>query len=173
MLEYHFAVGSKFSIEDETASLYFMYAKLKGFGVRKYVKRINRNGKVKGRRWVCSKEGFGPCKYMQNTNIKRVARPVTRTGCRAELRVLFDQKKKSVWISIIFTAYHNHNVNPPHHVHYIRAHRKVSKVDLAIASVMHRVGIRSSQIHEYIVQCSNGYSEVGYMRRDIENEVAS
>lgn len=50
MLEYRFAVGSKFSIEDEAESLYFMYAKLKDFGVRKYVKHINRNGKVKGRR---------------------------------------------------------------------------------------------------------------------------
>lgn len=109
---------------------------------------------------------------MQNTNRKRVARPVTRTGCKAELRVLFDQKK-GVWISIIFTTYHNHKVNPPHHVHYIRAHRKVSKVDLAIDSVMHRVGIRPSQRHEYIVQCSDEYSEVGYMRRDIENEVGS
>ncbi|KAK9226069.1 hypothetical protein WN943_011115 [Citrus x changshan-huyou] len=48
---------------------------------------------------------------------------------------------------------------------------KVSKVDLAIAFIMHRVGIRPSQIHEYMVQCSDGYSEVGYMRRDIENEV--
>lgn len=93
---------------------------------------------------------------MQNTNRKKVERPVIRTGCRAELRVLFDQKK-GVWISIIFAAYHNHNVNPPHHVHYIRAHKKVSKVDLAIASVMHRVGIRPSQIHEYMVQCSDGY----------------
>ena len=64
-------------------------------------------------------------------------------------------------------------MNPLHHVHYIRAHMKVSKVDLAIASVMHRVGIRPSQIHEYMVQCSDGYSEVGYMRRDIENEVGS
>ncbi|KAK9226089.1 hypothetical protein WN943_011136 [Citrus x changshan-huyou] len=36
---------------------------------------------------------------------------------------------------------------------------KVSKVNLATASVMHRVDIRPSQIHEYMVQCSGGYSE--------------
>ncbi|KAH9744991.1 protein FAR1-RELATED SEQUENCE [Citrus sinensis] len=34
---------------------------------------------------------------------------------------------------------------------------------------MHRVDIRPSQIHEYMVQRSGGYSEVGYMRRDVEN----
>ncbi|XP_024046631.1 protein FAR1-RELATED SEQUENCE 5-like [Citrus clementina] len=49
---------------------------------------------------------------------------------------------------------------------------KVSKVNLATASVMHRVDIRPSQIHEYMVQRSGGYSEVGYMRRDVENVVA-
>lgn len=90
MLEYCFAVGSKFSIEDETESLYFMYAKLKGFGVRKNMKRINKNGKVKDKRWFCSREEFKPCKYIQNTNRKRDARPVTKTGCRAKLWVLFN-----------------------------------------------------------------------------------
>ncbi|KAK9181362.1 hypothetical protein WN944_024499 [Citrus x changshan-huyou] len=158
MLENRFAVGSEFANEDEAESLYFMYAKLKGFGVRKDAKRIDGNGKVKGRRWVCSREGFRPCKYLENTNRKRAARPLTRTRCRAGLQILFDEKK-GAWISTIFTAYHNHNLTLPHHVHYIRAHRKVSQVDLATASVMHRVGIRPSQIHEYMVQCSGGYSE--------------
>ncbi|ESR41773.1 hypothetical protein CICLE_v10013892mg, partial [Citrus x clementina] len=151
MLENRFAVGSEFANEDEAESLYFLYAKLKGFGVRKDAKRIDGNGKVKGRRWVCSREGFKPCKYLENTNRKRAARPLTRTGCRAGLRILFDEKK-GAWISTILTAYHNHNLTLPHHVHYIRAHRK---------------------IHEYMVQCSGGYSEVGYMRRDVENVVAS
>ncbi|KAK9195288.1 hypothetical protein WN943_003408 [Citrus x changshan-huyou] len=125
MLENRFAVGSEFANEDEAESLYFLYAKLKGFGVRKDAKRIDGNGKVKGRRWVCSREGFKPCKYLENTNRKRAARPLTRTGCRAGLRILFDEKK-GAWISTILTAYHNHNLTLPHHVHYIRAHRKVS-----------------------------------------------
>lgn len=50
LLEHRFIVGSQFATEDEAESLYFSYAKLKGFGVRKDVKCIDRNGKVKCRR---------------------------------------------------------------------------------------------------------------------------
>lgn len=70
-----------------------------------------------------------------------------------------------------FLLYNNHNLTPPHHVHYIRAHRKVSRVDLASALVMHRVGIEHFHIHKYMDLCFGGYTDVGYMRRDIKNVV--
>lgn len=37
---------------------------------------------------------------------------------------------------------------------------------------MHRVGIKPSQIHEYMVEWAGGYRQVGYTRSDIRNSLA-
>lgn len=66
---------------------------------------------------------------------------------------------------------HNHQLTPPHQVHYIRSHRRVSEADMAAATTMHRVGIRPSQIHEYMAQLAGTYSDIGYMRKDLQNAI--
>lgn len=62
---------------------------------------------------------------------------------------------------------------PALHVHYIRSHRKVSTSDLAVVASLRKVGVKPSQIHEYIVERSGGYNNVGYMRKDIQNGLDS
>lgn len=58
-------------------------------------------------------------------------------------------------------------------MHYIRSHRKVSTSDLAVVSSLRKVGVKPSQIHEYMVERSGGYNNVGYMRKDIQNGLDS
>ncbi len=170
-LETRLAHGSHFRSESEAESLYFSYARETGFGVRKDIRLRDTEGNVKCRRWVCSKEGFRPRKYLISQNRKRAARPLTRTGCRAEFRVAYN-KQKGAWFSILFIPQHNHDLTPTHHVHYIRSHRTVSEADMAAAVAMTRVGIRPSHIHEYMVQRSGSYSDVGCMRQDVQNSIA-
>lgn len=166
VVELKFSYGIEFSTIEEAESLYLNYARAKRFRVRKYLKRKNTDGKVKSRRWVCSKEGFRPQKYLLNHTRKRGPQPLTRTGYKAEFRVFFNPNK-GCWFSTFFTAAHNHELTPPHHVHYICSHRRVSEPDMAAATAMHRVGIRLSHIHEYMVQRSGSYSHVGYLRKDL------
>lgn len=44
---------------------------------------------------------------------------------------------------------------------------------MAAATAMHHVGIRSSQIHKYIVQRSRSYSHAGYLRKYLQNAIGS
>lgn len=37
---------------------------------------------------------------------------------------------------------------------------------------MHRVGIKPSQIHEYMIERAGGYRQVGYTRSDVRNSLA-
>ncbi|KAK9225487.1 hypothetical protein WN943_010529 [Citrus x changshan-huyou] len=96
---------------------------------------------------------------------------ITKIDCGTAYRHQFkDEKAKHEPIPTIEVD-NNHNLTPPHHVHYIWAHRKVSRVDLASALIMHRVGIEHFHIHKYMDLCFGGYTDVGYMRRDIKNVV--
>lgn len=56
-------------------------------------------------------------------------------------------------------------------MYYIRSHRKVSGADLVAASSLHKVGMKPSQIHEYMVERSGGYNKVGYSRKDMHNQM--
>lgn len=77
LIEKQFIYGREFSSVEEAEELYNNYARSKGFGVRKDIKRQYPDGKVKSRRWVCSKEGFRPHKFLVNKNRKRAPRPMT------------------------------------------------------------------------------------------------
>ncbi|KAH9769827.1 protein FAR1-RELATED SEQUENCE [Citrus sinensis] len=133
-------VGKEFVSEAEAESFFIEYARVMGFG-KKFVEREDR---------------------------KREARPITRTGCGVEFRVAI-KDDTSRWVCTHFNGNHNHNLTPPHHVHYIRSHRRLSEADIAAAFSLNAVGVRPSQIHEYMVERSGGYRDVGYLRKDVQN----
>ena len=141
-----------------------------GFGVRRHNKRWNTKGTLIGRIWVCSRQGFHQKKFLEREDRKREARYITRTGCGVEFCVAI-KDDTSRWVCTHFNGNHNHNLTPPHHVHYIRSHRRLSEADIAAASSLNAVGVRPSQIHEYMVERSGGYRDVGYLRKDVQNRL--
>ncbi|KAH9698471.1 protein FAR1-RELATED SEQUENCE 5 [Citrus sinensis] len=163
-------VGKEFVSEAEAKSFFIEYARVMGFGVRRHNKRRNTKGKLIGRIWVCSRQGFRQKKFVERENRKREARPITRTGCGVEFRVAI-KDDTSRWVCTHFNGNHNHNLTPPHHVHYIRSHRRLSEADISTASSLNAVGMRPSQIHEYMVERSGGYRDVGYLRKDVQNRL--
>lgn len=58
-------LGREFGSEEEADMCYREYARKIGFGVRRHNKRRNVNGKITGRTWVCSGEGFRPTKHLE------------------------------------------------------------------------------------------------------------
>lgn len=165
-------VGKEFATEDEADHFYHEYAKFVGFGVRRNTKRYDKQGMLTGRQWVCSKQGFRPQKYLRLANRSREARPLTRTGCRAEFQISLNERK-TAWVCTFFYGKHNHNLTPIGQVHFIRSHRNIKGPDLIAASALHKVGVKPSQIHEYMVERSGGYKNVGFMRKDVQNGLDS
>lgn len=96
----------------------------------------------------------------------REARPLTRTGCKAEFRIS-KKADNDGWVYSYFKAEHNHELTPPEHVQFIPSHRHVTSPDLACASTLHKVGVITSQIHEYMVERSGGHENVQYMKNDL------
>lgn len=115
-LEAWLAQGSKFTSEAEAEAFYYSYVRRKGFGIRKDVKLYEKAGKSKYMRWVCSREGFRPHKYVHNLNRKKAPRAITRTGCKAEFRIVLNRKSGGL-ISTYFAGDHNYELTPPEHVH--------------------------------------------------------
>ncbi|KAH9779917.1 protein FAR1-RELATED SEQUENCE 5 [Citrus sinensis] len=163
-------VGKEFASEEKAELFFTEYARAIGFGVRRHNKRWNTKGMLIGRIWVCSKQGFRSKKFLARDNRKREARPITRTGCEVEFRIGAKQGE-SGWVCTHFNGKHNHTLTPPQQVHYIRSHRRITEPDLAAASSLNKVGVRPSQIHEYMVDKCGGYREVGYLRRDVQNRL--
>ncbi|KAH9791182.1 protein FAR1-RELATED SEQUENCE 5 [Citrus sinensis] len=163
-------VGKEFASEEKAELFFTEYARAIGFGVRRHNKRWNTKGMLIGRIWVCSKQGFRSKKFLARDNRKREARPITRTGCEVEFRIGAKQGE-SGWVCTHFNGKHNHTLTPPQQVHYIRSHRRITEPDLAAASSLNKVGVRPSQIHEYMVDRCGGYREVGYLRRDVQNRL--
>ncbi|KAK9213915.1 hypothetical protein WN944_005901 [Citrus x changshan-huyou] len=148
-------VGKEFASEEKAELFFTEYARAIGFGVRRHNKRWNTKGMLIGRIWVCSKQGFRSKKFLARDNRKREARPITRTGCEVEFRIGAKQGE-SGWVCTHFNGKHNHTLTPPQQVHYIRSHRRITEPDLAAASSLNKVGVRPSQIHEYMVDRCDG-----------------
>ena len=55
----------------------------------------------------------------------------------------------------------------------MRSHKRVTGPDLAAALSLHRVRVPPSQIHEFMVDRSRGYDQVGYTRVDVQNRLDS
>ncbi|GAY64419.1 hypothetical protein CUMW_233440 [Citrus unshiu] len=165
-------LAKEFASEEEAGICYQEYARTVGFGIRKHNKRRNVKGNITGRTWVCSRQGFRAAKHMQNRCRGREAKAITRTGCRAQFRVIYNEDTRR-WACSFLQRVHNHNLTPPQLVHHIRSHRGVTGPDLSAALSLHKVGVKPSQIHEFMVDRSGGYDKVGYNRRDVENRLAA
>ncbi|KAL3808046.1 hypothetical protein ACJIZ3_000309 [Penstemon smallii] len=93
---------------DEAEIFYVAYAKAQGFDVRG--RSIQKKGEVvKNRVWVCTREGFRG-KKEEGQNMLREAKPLTRCGCKASLRVIRDLNSGKYIVSR-FSNNHNHELH--------------------------------------------------------------
>ena len=163
-------LSKEFETAEAAENAYRQYARFVGFGVRRHNKRWNVNGKLTGRKWVCSRQGWREKKYLQKAVTIREPRPLTRTGCKAEFRVSIKADSQT-WVCSNFMADHNHELTPQQHVQFIPSHRRVSSPELAEASTLHKVGVTASQIHEFMVERLGGYNNIQYMKKDLQNRL--
>ena len=80
---------------------------------------------------------------------------MTRVACEAAFRIGLNRKYEK-WIVKEFIGKRNHNLVDPISRQFIRSHRTVSNPDKAQVDVLHKVGVKTTQIMDYMVKQSGG-----------------
>ncbi|XP_028069925.1 protein FAR1-RELATED SEQUENCE 5-like [Camellia sinensis] len=164
----------KFDSVEDGEAFYNAYAKAKGFSIRKSRFNTNKEGKVVSRLWLCSREGQRLPKYLDRVAEKsRAPKALTRVGCKAQFRIRYDADagERGKYVVTHFVANHNHELAEQHCVMYLRSHRTLNSADKAQAMAMRNVGVKTSQIMDYMVNQSESYENVGFIRTDLHNHI--
>ncbi|RVW37768.1 Protein FAR1-related sequence 5 [Vitis vinifera] len=155
---------------DEAETFYNMLARVAGFSIRKDDLKRDKNGDIISRKWVCSREGQRATKFIENDKRQREPRSLTRVGCEAAFRVGLN-RKDGKWIVKEFIGDHNHNLVDAINTQFLRSHRTISNPDKAQVDVLRKVGVKTTQIMDYMVKQSGGHEHVGFTQKDIYNHV--
>ncbi|XP_028056985.1 protein FAR1-RELATED SEQUENCE 5-like [Camellia sinensis] len=164
----------KFDSVEHGEAFYNAYAKAKGFSIRKSKFNTNKEGKVVSRLWLCSMEGHRLPKYLDRVAEKSKApKALTRVGCKAQFRIRYDADagEGGKYVVTHFVADHNHELAEQHCVMYLRSHRCLNSADKAQVMAMRNVGMKTSQIMDYMVNQSGSYENVGFIHTDLHNHI--
>ncbi|KAJ1381587.1 FAR1 DNA-binding domain [Sesbania bispinosa] len=162
--------GLEFDTEEDAYDFYREYAKFIGFSVRKGDVYRNCNGSITMRQLVCNREGERSEKHLNRTDRLREAKALTRTGCKARLRVSLDYRSRK-WRVGIFEPAHNHELTPEIMIHFLPAYRGLSVADKAQVDCIHHYGVRTCHIMGLIMVQKGGYSDLGFCKKDLYSHI--
>ncbi|XP_028070411.1 protein FAR1-RELATED SEQUENCE 5-like [Camellia sinensis] len=102
-------------------------------------------------------------KYLNRVAEKsRAPKAPTRVGYKAQFCIRYDADvgEGRKYVVTHFVADHNHELVEQHCVMYLRSHRSLNSADKAQAMAMRNVGVKTSQIMDYMVNQSESYENV-------------
>ncbi|KAM6541813.1 hypothetical protein CsatB_006260 [Cannabis sativa] len=149
-------------------AFYYSYSRWIGFSVRKHDVRKDTENNEWQRVWVCSRQGTRKNKWINLENRKRIAKPITRVGCPARIRVNLD-RSNNTWVVRDFEPHHNHNLVLPIENQFLRSNRKVTTEIGEQVMSMRRSGIRTCHILNHLAQERGGQDYVPFQSRDLYN----
>ncbi|KAJ4811762.1 Protein FAR1-RELATED SEQUENCE 5 [Rhynchospora pubera] len=178
-LEFLPFVGKVFSTPDDAFDFYNDYALLKGFSIRRRSHYKSKAGDVSSILFTCSNDGI--CKREKEASKARLEgahertpekdRPSTRTGCKARLRIKFED---DIWKVSIFYDVHNHPlVTSPSKVRSLRSQRSMSPEVIQTIKSMSAQNIETAKIHEYLKVRKGVKKSLKFKRKDVSNVIAS
>ena len=95
---------------------------------------------------------------------------MTRVGCEAAFCVSLN-RKDGKWIVKEFIGDRNHNLVDAINTQFLRFHRTISNPDKTQVDVLRKVGVKTTQIMDYMVKQSGGHQHVGFTQKDMYNHV--
>ncbi|KAL2340115.1 hypothetical protein Fmac_008055 [Flemingia macrophylla] len=91
--------GMEFACESDAYNFYFSYGKCHGFVIRKDEVRYDDDGNVVMCQFLCCRAGLRDKKHLMRDDRKKFHRPLSRTDCKAKLRVRADCKRNLITIN--------------------------------------------------------------------------
>ena len=95
---------------------------------------------------------------------------MTRVGCEAAFRIGLN-KKDGNWIVKEVIGEHNHNLVDVINTQFLRSHWTITNPDKAQVDVLCKVGVKTTQIIDYMVKQSRRHHHVGFTQKDVYNHV--
>ena len=153
-------VGMTFESEDKAFEMYNTYAGKVGFSVRRSNTKRRADGSISQKYIVCSSQGHRKSESSKDT---------TRTSCDA--RVQFSVSKEGVWTVQKIVTEHNHYLASPDKSHKLRSQRRVNEADRMLIGQIREVGMKSSQVYEFMKQFYEGADKVPFAKMDCNNKI--
>ncbi|CAK8573675.1 unnamed protein product [Lathyrus sativus] len=141
---------------------------MNGYAVRKGQVIKNKNEDVIQQTFICNLEGFRQDRVYQR---KHGPKHETHCGCGAKLRVHIDIISH-LWYVIVFTFKHNHEMLKEKHCMVLAANRKLSKSDKIQIKDLGNAGIKVTQMIGTFVNATEGYDKVGFLKKDVHNQMS-
>lgn len=163
-------VGKEFDSLKQAELFYCTYSKVVGFSVRKDDLRRNKYGATILRRWVCSKQGQRPKKWLEKRDRIREPRALTRVGCRASFRVNY-HRETSKWVVKEFVTEHTHELPSACDIQVLRSNCGVQDTDMAKAKPIRSMSAKSGQVVDYMIDQSESCMNIGLVREDLQNKI--
>ncbi|GKA10244.1 FAR1-related sequence 5-like protein, partial [Tanacetum coccineum] len=170
--------GKLYNTLEDALHFYKTYAKLSGFEARKSTEYKRKDGKVKQKYFVCSREGFKLIALMdtlvdnfENLEIKKAKRkrkrPSCRSGCLA--RVILDLTAENKYEVCIFDEEHNHPFVDEDDISRLKSSRKLtfSKMQLLFQVSNNNIGLMKA--FKMMKELFGGFDEVGATSVDCKN----
>lgn len=164
-------VGCIYDSVLEFEKFYKNYAHNVGFSVRNWTARKDRDGQLKYKYYVCSKQGYKKEKQKLSCmdNRKEVCRKRldTREGCNAYACVKRTNEGK--YLVIYFHEGHSHELCTPKKKHFLRSNRKVTDVQKSLLSTLERANVGPTQAFYIMKEQVGGFNNVGFTIKDAQN----
>ena len=170
--------GKLFNTLEDGIQFYKTYAKLSGFEVRKSTQYNTKDGKLKQKYIVCSREGFKPIKPMDTLvdkideqEIKKLKqkrkRPSCRCGCLA--KCIFESTNENKYVVYAFDEEHNHAFVDEDDIALLKSSRKLtfSKKQLLFRVSNNNIG--PMKAFKMMKELFGGFDEIGATSVDCKN----
>ncbi|KAH6794924.1 hypothetical protein C2S52_005401 [Perilla frutescens var. hirtella] len=149
---------------DEAYVLYCEYAHCKGFSVRKGCQKyFDNSSEMRMKVFNCSCEGQPDIKK-SNSRLGVYKKQVTRTNCKARLRLL--RPRDGLWTVFVFEKVHNHELLNPDQSYLLRSARHLQGPKKSILEALLSTGISMTRACKFLERESGGRQNVGFTRTD-------
>ncbi|XP_021721099.1 protein FAR1-RELATED SEQUENCE 5-like [Chenopodium quinoa] len=149
---------------------YRMYAKVKGFGIRrKHTTRSKIDGHPTSQKLWCNREGFREDRHLNRPDRKRREKAVTRCGCNASISFKWDHRSDSWYVKDFVPEHNGHDLIPMNQMYFERSHREVTDGDKIRIKALMNSGVKLSITMRNLAQSAGGIRKVGFLKKDLYN----
>nr|KYP70173.1 Protein FAR1-RELATED SEQUENCE 7 [Cajanus cajan] len=162
--------GLEFASKNAAYKFYFTYAKCHGFGIRKDEVGYDDKHNIVMRQYLCNKAGLRDKKHLMRDDRKKEHRPLSRTDCKAKLRVRLDRQTSKFKV-VSFEEGHNHNLCGSNFVQLICTYRGLTFADKVHVDSLHAQGVRTCHIMGFMLDQTGGHIGLNFNKKDLFNHI--
>jgi len=157
---------------ESAKKFYKDYAHDLGFSIRTGQQRLDGNGVVEWKRFLCSRAGYRKKKETEHNNSSKKSKKTRRTRqtrCGCEAYIYVKRTTEGKYKIAALKEGHNHAFVTPSKRHLLRSNRCVSEKVKTTLFNCHKASIGTSQAYRLLQIGAGGFEYVGCTKKDLQN----